>query len=165
MVTVATAGEQALKRLLTNQTGVQAQLRTRLAAENRAFADVPEAIVAAGHYALNAADRAIGAKYPLIYIYCERIANTLTQKFQRFSGTIDLIIELRHSNDRLENVQAESQYYLDAILAVLNNSRGEWAEGYYFGGAYEVRFEPAKPGGLHFVQASKVKVSVAVHIT
>ena len=164
MLTVATAGVGALKGLLTNKSGVHAQLQARLAAENRTIIDVPEAKVAVGHYTLDAADRAIGGKYPQMYVYCERMENSLVQKFQRFSGTLDLIIELRHSSDRLETLEEESQYYLEALLSVLENSRGEWGDGYYFGGKYEVRFEPAKPGGRHFVQTLKVKVSVQVHI-
>ena len=38
-------------------------------------------------------------------MYCEKIVNDLTEKFRTFSGTVQMAIELRHSQDRLEGLQ------------------------------------------------------------
>src|SRR4051794_10797682 len=50
-------------------------------------------------------EKAANVKYPVIYIYCDRIRNTLKEKFRSFSGTADLNVEIRVSHDHLDALQ------------------------------------------------------------
>jgi hypothetical protein len=71
-----------------------------------------------------------------------------------------MAIELRHSQDRLDGLQDSLELYIDAVTQVLN--RGDWGEGMFYGGAYEVSFGPVKKGGKNFMQAAKVTFEIGV---
>ena len=106
-------------------------------------------------------DRAAGAKYPQVCVYCERIVNDQREKFPRFSGTARLVAEIRVSQEHLEGLEVRTLVCVDEVTAVLGRNRGEWREGLYFGGRYEVEIEGVRRGGRNFLQVAKVKVEVA----
>ena len=60
---------------------------------------------ASQNVAADLAERSDGAKYPAVNVYCEKIVNKLKEKFRTFSGTAQMVVELRHSQDRLEGLQ------------------------------------------------------------
>jgi hypothetical protein len=108
------------------------------------------------------AERALGVKYPVVNVYCEKIRNGLREKFRSFSGTVQMAMELRQSQDRLEGLQDRLELYVDAAMQKLNRSRGDWGDGMFFGGAYEVAFGPVKQGGRNFIQVAKVTFEIGV---
>src|SRR5205085_10633017 len=97
--------------------------------------------------AADVAERSTTVQYPAVNVYCEKIANTLKEKFRAFSGDVHMAIELRHSQDRLEGLQDTLEIYADALAQVLNAGRGDWGDGMFYGGAYVVSFGPVKKGG------------------
>ena len=101
-------------------------------------------------------ERTGGAKYPLVFIYCSKITNTLREKFRTFSGDANMVIEARVSQDRMDNIEANAQHYIDAITQVLDNNRGDWGDGVFYSGGYEVAFSGVKQGGRNFLQIAKV---------
>ena len=102
------------------------------------------------------------AHYPALLIYCDKMSNTLKEKFRRFSGKAHLVVEVRHSQDRLETIEANLQVYVDAVCALLDESRGDWGGGSFYVGGYEVSYEPVARGGLNFLQRAKVGFDVEV---
>jgi hypothetical protein len=101
-------------------------------------------------------ERSTITKYPIVCIYCSKIANVLREKFRTFSGDADMVIEARVSQDRLEDVGTHTQLYVDAITQVLDSNRGDWGDGVFFSGGYEVAFGGVKQGGRNFIQIAKV---------
>ena len=95
-------------------------------------------------------------------LYVDRVENLLTEKFRRFSGRVDLAIEIRVSHDRIGDVEQQTQAYVDSVTAVLEECRGEWADGVYFGGKYEIKFGAVKRGGRNFLQSTIVTAPVEV---
>jgi hypothetical protein len=112
--------------------------------------------------AADLAERSGNARYPLIQVYCEKIANDLTEKFRTFSGRVQMAIELRHSQDRIEGLQDTLELYIDATTRVLDLSRGDWGDGMYYGGGYHVTFGAVKQGGRNFIQVAKVTFDIGV---
>jgi hypothetical protein len=112
--------------------------------------------------AADLADRSGGVKYPCVNVFCEAIANQLREKFRTFSGQVRMAIELRHSQDRLEGLQDQLELYVDGTMRMLNASRGDWGDGMFFGGAYEVSFGAVKQGGKNFMQTAKVTFEIGV---
>ena len=49
---------------------------------------------------------ALPCSYPAANVYCEKIVNSQAEKFRTFSGTIQMAIDLRHSTDRVDKLQA-----------------------------------------------------------
>jgi hypothetical protein len=96
------------------------------------------------------------SKYPLVYVYCEKVVNELREKFRAFSGETQMVVEARVSQDRLEQIETNLQAYVDAITQVLDDNRGDWGDGVFFDGGYEVSFGGVKHGGKNFLQVAKV---------
>jgi hypothetical protein len=96
------------------------------------------------------------SKYPLIYIYCAKVVNELREKFRAFSGEAQMVVEARVSQDRLDQIETNLQAYVDAITQVLDDNRGDWEDGVFFDGGYEVTFGGVKHGGRNFLQIAKI---------
>ena len=148
---------------MTGPSGVNAGLGALTLAE-REFAGLVEASQVRGqNVAAEMAERALGMKYPAVNVYCEKIVNELREKFRVFSGRVQMAIELRQSQDRLEGIQDRLELYVDATMQMLNESRGDWGDGMFFGGGYEVAFGPVKQGGKNFMQMAKVSFEIGVN--
>ena len=129
-----------------------------------AFASLVNASqVRAQNVAAQIAEHALGVKYPVVNVYCEKIVNDLRQKFQTFSGQVQMAIEVRQSQDRLEGMEDSLELYVDAAMQMLDGSRGDWGDGMYYGGGYEVAFGAVKQGGKNFVQVAKVTFEIGVN--
>jgi hypothetical protein len=112
--------------------------------------------------AADLAERTNTVKYPLIQVYCDKISNDLTEKFRRFSGRVQMAMELRHSQDRLDGLQDALELYVDAATQVLDSNRGDWGDGMFYAGAYQVTFGAVKQGGRNFIQVAKVTFEIGV---
>src|ERR1017187_10417986 len=112
--------------------------------------------VIAQNVASDLLEHSTATKYPVVCIYCNKIANVLREKFRTFSGDADMVIEARISQDRLEDLGTQTQLYVDAITQVLDSNRGDWGDGVFYGGKYEVAFGGVKQGGRNFIQIAKV---------
>lgn len=155
---------RALMDILTAAGGVKGQIALRLQEGPLRFEEVPYPRIAEHHAAVDVTDKAQGNKYPQILVYCERVHNLQTEKFRRFSGRVDAVIEVRHSQDRLEELEQWTHLYAEAVTAVLEGCRGEWRPGVYYCGKYEVKYEAVKHGGRNFVKTVRVMLPVDVNI-
>jgi hypothetical protein len=73
-----------------------------------------------------------------------------------------MAIEIRQSQDRLEGLQDRLELYADAVMQLLNGSRGDWGDGMFYNGEYEVAFGPVRQGGKNFMQVAKVTFEIGV---
>jgi hypothetical protein len=101
-------------------------------------------------------------QYPALLVYCDKLANTLVEKFRQFSGKAHMVVEVRHSQDTLDGIEASVQMFVDAVCAMLDDSRGDWGSGAFYSGGYEVSYEPVGRGGKNFLQRAKVGFNVEV---
>jgi hypothetical protein len=100
--------------------------------------------------------------YPLVYVYCTKVVNQLLEKFRTFSGNAQVVVEARASQDRLDQLETNLQAYTDAITQVLDTNRGDWGDGVFFAGGYEVTFGGVKHGGRNFLQIAKVAFDLEI---
>jgi hypothetical protein len=105
-------------------------------------------------------ERSTAFKYPLVMVYAERIKNDQREKFKRFSGRVDLVIEIRLTQDRVDDLELKMGAYVDAVTDLLESARGNWGNCTYFSGEYEVVFEGVKRGGTGYAQRARVMVPV-----
>jgi hypothetical protein len=108
------------------------------------------------------AERALELKYPVVSVYCEKEVNNLREKFRVFSGSVRLAIEVRATQDRLEGLGSATELYADAVARILDGSRGDWGNGMYYAGGYEIDFAAVKRGGRGFLQSAKVSFEVQI---
>jgi hypothetical protein len=109
-------------------------------------------------------EKTAGTKYPSFHIYCEKLQNTLREKFRQFSGTATLSVDVRVTHDRLEGLDRQVQLYVDALTHVLDSNRGDWGSGLFYTGGYTVTFQQVKHGGKNFLQTAKVSFEVQVSV-
>ncbi len=160
----------ALASLTTKKTmealsigqSVAAVLSTLSLEEGLSLPSIAPGSVVPQNVAAELSEKSLGAKYPLLYVYCTKIVNELREKFRRFSGQAHMVVEARISQDRLEGIETNLQVYVDAIIQVLDANRGDWGDGFTYGGGYEVAFTSVKHGGSNFIQMAKVSFVVEI---
>ncbi len=108
------------------------------------------------------AERSTAGRYPAICIYCEKMSNQLREKSRIFSGQASMAIEVRISSDRVEGLSGQAGLLVDAVTATLDQNRGDWGRGVFYGGAYEISYGGIKHGGRNFAQTAKVTFNLEV---
>ena len=159
--TVATAKAVAL---ITAPNGINAGVAALTFPGSGAAGALTASQVIAQNVASEVAEKAGPIVYPTVNVYCEKLVNSQLEKFRSFSGTIQMAMEVRHSQDRLEGLQETLATYTDALLRALDGSRGDWGNGLYFAGAYQAVYGAVKQGGKHYIQAAKVTFELGVSI-
>jgi hypothetical protein len=101
-------------------------------------------------------------QYPAVYVYCDRVTNRMSEKGRRFSGTARLVIECRMSQDRAEGLESRVRLLAEAVARTVEAGRGQWNDGMFQSGAYEIQYGPAKRGGKHLAQSAKITLDVDV---
>jgi hypothetical protein len=162
MAQIGTTSVQKLASLLRAPSGLPAGLAA-IAYANKVTLPVMEASqIIAQNVPADLIEKTAGTKYPAYHLYCEKLQNTLREKFRRFSGTAQLSVDVRVTHDRLEGLDQKLQWYVDALTEVLDANRGDWGNGLFYTGGYTVVFQPVKHGGKNFLQTAKVSFEVQV---
>jgi hypothetical protein len=114
--------------------------------------------------AVDTLEKSSAFRYPVVLVYAERIRNEQKEKFRRFSGRVDLVVEIRLSQDAVDELEAKMSAYVDAVTGVLESTRGDWGNCVHYPGTYEVVFEAVKRGGTGFAQRARVNLPVHVSV-
>jgi len=149
-------------RLIVAPAGANSTLASLSAADSTPPAPLATAQVRAQNVAPDLMERSEAVNYPAVNVYCEKLVNALAEKSRSFSGSAQMSVEVRHSQDRLEGLQDALELYTDAVTQTLNASRGDWGNGMFYAGGYEVSFAPVKPGGRNFIQTAKIVIEIGV---
>lgn len=107
-------------------------------------------------------DRRQQISYPRIAVYADHVVNDLREKFRTLSGTVSVTIAVAASADLVDQVEQWIHYYVEAITNVLSQNIGDWGNGMFFPGTYDVQLQPPKPGGSGFVQTANVTCLLSV---
>lgn len=164
---MAQAGSRStsrLVRMLLEPTGLAFSVAAVAERESILLRPVGHQQVVAQNIHFEMAEKSAGVRYPIVYVYCEKITNQLKEKFRTFSGKVRLAIEVRVSQDRLEELGRQLELYVEAVTDVLDAQRGDWGEGMFYSGGYEVSFTATKHGGKNFIQSAKVSLDVDVSL-
>jgi hypothetical protein len=149
-------------QLITGTSGVNSYLAALTQAGGAPINPLNAMQVRAQNVAPDIADQSNTMQYPAVNVYCEKIVNSLVEKFRTFSGNVQVTVELRYSQDCLDGLQDGLENYADAIMQVLNANRGDWGNGMFYCGEYQVAFGAVKHGGKNFLQVAKITVEIGV---
>lgn len=156
MISVGNKAATKIYGLLLAPGGVNTIIAALSQAANVSLPAIPDKHFFLENVSSELAEKAGTARYTAVYIYCEKITNLLTEKFRTFSGHVQLAMEVRFSQDRLEGMDQRLQLYVDALSQALTKSRGDWGLGLYYSGGYEATFSAVKHGGRNFIKVAKV---------
>ena len=160
MVSIAGMATSKLQEFLTSPNGLNASLAALAQSESVTVSPVSPTNFFTDNVSSDIAEKSVEPKYTAIYIYCDKMMNTLTEKFRTFSGTIEMTIDVRVSQDRLEGIDHAAQLYTTAVTETLKQNRGDWGQGLFYGGRYEIAFGPVKHGGRNFIKSAKISVEL-----
>jgi hypothetical protein len=146
--------------LLQGTGGINASLTALQQATTGGFA-APVAVTAQ-NVAPDLVEKSTAVRYPTANIYCEKVVNALTEKFRSFSGRVEMTVEIRHSQDALDGLESALELYTDATAQALDATRGDWGNGMFYSGGYEISFAAVKRGGRGFIQAARIEFNVGV---
>ncbi len=110
------------------------------------------------------ADNNVQLSYPRVCAYSSSLRNSQVEKFRSFSGEVMLVAEIWASGDLITDVEAWIQVYVEGVANILQSNIGDWGNGMFYSGAYDVQFQPPKPGGLGFVEAAKLTFALNVSL-
>ncbi len=159
-ITASVAAQKMVGFLTAPDTGVNQAVAQLASDTGVTLAPVPAAHIINQNVPFPLAERAKGVKYPLMYVYTDRIRNLLTEKFRAFSGKVRTVPEVRVSQDRLQGLEDRLRMNVDAVTQVLDANRGSWGQGAFYTGGYEATFEAVQHGGQNFLQIAKVSFEV-----
>jgi hypothetical protein len=154
-----TLAAQVMALLTSNTSGVNARITT-MEANDLALEAVGIRSFVAQNVSPEIAETAGQAFYPAVLVYCDRVENLQREKARNFSGRVHLIIEIRQTQETLDGFDSNTEMYVDAVIALLGDARGEWGDGASYSGGYEVEYEPVAMGGKNFLQRAKVNFAV-----
>ena len=162
MAQSASSTTREFARRLRDSSGLPFTVGAIAEREGIGLPAIDEANVFTRNFSADMAEKALSAKYPSIYVYCDRVNNDLGEKFRTFSGTATMNAEIRVSHDHVDGLEQSLQLYVEALTDVLDNNRGPWQTGMFYPGRYEVQFGAVKPGGKRFLQTAKVRFEVHI---
>jgi hypothetical protein len=99
--------------------------------------------------------------FPVCRIFCDQIQNDGKVKFRGFSGTYRVVVEVAHSQDRLEGLTDTLQATADAVSDVFDRNCGNLGEGMVLKPGYVAEIDAVKMGGLHYQQSARVKCEIS----
>jgi hypothetical protein len=150
------AATDKILQLLTSTPGVNTNLDTIAQLEQTPLAPLTGKQIRAQNISFELSERNAESSYPAVYVYCDKVANLLTEKFRSFSGKAHMVVEVRISQDRMDALESVMQLYVEAITQILEQNQGDWGQGMFYTGSYEVTFGPVKQGGRNFIQIAKI---------
>lgn len=154
-----------LRALLTHpENGINAQLALIEARDGVFLPRVAGEQVLLANLAPDLADEELELDYPLVFLFAEEAENRNLATFAWFSGPVRVGAQVRLSAERVSTLEADLHRYVEAVVNVLQASRGEWASGFVYGGRFSVRFTAAARGGDNFLQSAQVSVPLDVHM-
>ena len=160
MTSLSNIATTKLVGLLSAPTGVNVSLAALALSENVQLPPIDAKYFFTDNVSSEIAEKSVEPKYTAVYIYCGKIVNTLREKFRSFAGVIQMEIDVRVSQDRLGGIDQLSQLYTDAVIQTLNQIRGDWGQGLFYSGGYEILFGPVKHGGRNFIKSAKISFDV-----
>ena len=157
-LTILTA--QKFSDLLTNDNALQQQVSAIAASANMTIPAIGTAQVILSSASPDIGDKNIQLTYPRICLYSSGLKNTHLEKFRSLSGTVSVIAEIWASGNLVSDTDAWIHFYVEALTDILRQNIGDWGDGVFFSGVYDVQFQPPKAGGVGFVQSAKVTCSL-----
>ena len=100
--------------------------------------------------------------YPRVCLYTTGLKNTHIEKFRSLSGTISLVADIWASANLMTQLDQWSHYYVEAVTDILRQNVGDWGNGIFFDGSYDLQFNSPASGGFGFIQNAKVTCSLHV---
>ncbi|HEX7363296.1 MAG TPA: hypothetical protein VF283_22630 [Bryobacteraceae bacterium] len=147
---------QKVANLLTTGDVLSNEIQSLSSANNIIVPPISTSQVILSSVDPNLGDDNVQLTYPRICIYPWTVKNTKAEKFRSFSGTVAVVAEIWASGNLVQQIDEWIHFYVEAYTLLLRENTGDWKDGMFFSGIYDVQFQSPKAGGLGFVESAKV---------
>jgi hypothetical protein len=162
MLPLTILAAQKLSGLLTNGDALQQQVSELASACNVNIPAIASTQVVLSSASPDTADLSLQLTYPRICLYSSGMKNTQAEKFRSFSGSVSVSAEIWASGNLASDVDQWIHFYVEGVTQILSQNIGDWGDGLFFSGAYDVQLQAPKAGGFGYVESAKVTCSVNV---
>lgn len=159
-VTILTA--KKLADLLRNGNALEQQIIAIAGSEHLSIPGIPSSQVRLSSATAEMGDKNLDFTYPRICLYSTGIKNTHIEKFRSLSGTVSVTAEVWASANLLQDTDEWIHFYVEAMTNILRHNIGDWGDGIFYSGTYDVQFQPPKVGGVGYVESAKLTCNVNV---
>ena len=156
---------QKLQSKLTSSDALAQQIEATATALNVSIPPIPAHQVLLSAASADLGDRNLALSYPRVCVYSSGIKNSQFEKFRSFSGQVALVAEIWASADLLDQADQWIHFYVEGVSSILRLNIGDWGDGMFFAGAYEVQFQAPRAGGLGFVESAKLTMSLNASVS
>ena len=162
MLPVTILAAQKVSNLLVNGNALEQQITATAAASNLEVPNIDPNQIVLSSVAADMADKDLQLTYPRIAIYSTGLRNLQVEKFRSLSGVISVTSELWASANLLQQADQWIHCYVEALTEILRKNIGDWRDGIFFSGAYDVSFQAPKTGGVGYFGSAKVSCNLNV---
>ena len=162
MIPMTIAAAQKAWTLLTATDAMSAQVSALATSAGIAVPAIPADQVYVSSASTGMAELEQEPGYPRVALWSSRLKNTQIEKFRSVSGTVTVTAEIAATAELIGDVDTWIHYYVEALTTVLSNNRGDWGEGAFYGGGFDVEILPPKTGGTGFLQIARINFDVGV---
>lgn len=162
MLPLTILAAQKLSGLLTNEDVLEQTINALAASSGVTLPGITSTAVVLSSASAEIADKDFQLTYPRICLYSTAVKNTQIEKFRSLSGIVSVTAELWASANLLQDTDQWIHFYVEAMTDILRQSIGDWGDGIFFSGMYDVQFQPPKVGGFGYVESAKVTCNVNV---
>jgi hypothetical protein len=160
MLPLTLLATQKLRDRLTAGDALSEIISASAEAAGWSLPTIPSAQVFTSAASQAISDDTLQLTYPRVCIYSTGISNLQAEKFRSFSGQVALTAEVWASADLVTEVDEWIHIYVGSVTEVLRKNIGDWGDGMFYGGAYDVQFQAPKHGGLGFVEVAKLNLTI-----
>jgi hypothetical protein len=107
-------------------------------------------------------DRDVQFTYPRICLYTAGVKNGQLEKFRSLSGSLTAVADVWASGNLIGDIDQWIHFYVEAVTNILRNNIGDWGDGVFFPGVYDVQFQSPRVGGLGFAQVARISFNLNV---
>lgn len=162
MLPITLLAAQKLADLLTTGAAIEAAV-TALATDNGVVVPIlPASQVYVSSSPVTMAELLEELAYPKVSVFSSKLINSQVEKFRSLSGSINVTAEIAATGDLVAGVDQWIHYYAEAVSNILRQNRGDWGDGVFFSGAYEIDVLPPRAGAGGYIQIAHVNCSVDV---
>ncbi len=164
MVPLTLLAAQKVSGLLTNSNALQQAVAALASACSVNVPTITSAQVVMSSASTDLGDLNLQLDYPRICIYSSAVKNTQIEKFRSFSGSVTITAEVFASGNLISDIDQWIHFYVEGVTQILRQNIGDWGNGMFFPGIYDVQLQAPKAGGLGFVESAKVSCSINVSL-
>lgn len=162
MLPITLLAAQKVLNLLNGSNALELQINALSVACNIQVPPITPAQVILSSVSPEIGDRNMQLSYPRICLYSSVLKNAQIEKFRSLSGTVSVIAEIWASGNLVDETDQWIHFYVEAMTMILRQNIGDWGDGFFFSGVYDVRFQPPKAGGLGYVELASVTCTLNV---